>query len=317
MFDSCFDRSDRCSIVCIREPTTRLRSCSYLTDCVLRYFVLQQCRAACRIESAFLVAEVKQVQQNVRMVKLLIDDDTKRRTATLGGSQHFDFPVDGADLSAAGLFSPLSAPSLTPLNTSQTLPGHAPHFSSSFTFSQELMTPASAFAATSFPSEALPPVPERLLSFYGTTAAPATTALERQLSNVQTEYEALQSYYVCGDAPWEQFYAMWSGFVEEWLAVEEEMEVEREREMRRRRQAESAEAMTRKKREKAAEAAASKAERDAMMREEKVRRASKEVEQVVDMEKKEEVVAINLQPVFALEIDPVDVDPVDAVDTSY
>ena len=254
------------------------------------------------------------MQQNVRMVKVLIDDDSKRRTATLGASQHFDFSTDVAE-SPAGLFSPLSAPSLTPLHTGQSVAGGSSHISSTFTFSQELMTPASAFAATSFPSDTLPPIPDRLVSFYGATAAPATVALERQLSNVQSEYEALQSHYVCGDAPWEQFYGLWSGFVDEWLAVEEEMEVEREREMRRRRQLESAEAMTRKKREKAAEAAATKAERDAM-REERSRRTSKEVEEVAELEKKEEVASINLQPVFALEIDPVDVDPVD-VDTSY
>ena len=271
------------------------------------------------------MAEVKQVQQNVRMAKILIDDDTKRRTATLSSSQRFDFPAaDGGD-HPAGLFSPLSASALTPLNTSQPIAGGTHNFSSSFSFSQELMTPASAFAATSFPSEALPPIPERLSSFYATTAAPATAGLERQLSSIQVEYEALQSYYVCGDVPWEQFYGLWSGFVDEWLAVEEEMEVEREREVRRRRQAESAEAMTRKKRERAAEAAASKAERDATMREERERRTSKGLEEAVaELElKKEEVAHVNLQPVFALEIDPiesVDVDPVDAVDvvdTSY
>jgi len=264
---------------------------------------LAGCRAACRIESAFLVAEVKQLQQNVRMVKLLIDDDNKRRTAN---TQRFDFTVDIANTSAAaGLFSPLSAPSLTPLNVGESAAGAASKLSSTFTFSQELMTPASTFAASSFPSDALPPIPDRLVLFYGTSASPVTAGLERQLTNVQSEYEALQTYYVCGDAPWEQFYAMWSVFVDEWLAVEEEMEVERERELRRRRQAESAEAMTRKKREKAAEAAADKAEREAM-RDMRQRRSSKEVEEVV--ENKEETVPINLQPVFALEVDPVDVD---------
>ena len=201
--------------------------------------------------------------------------------------------------------------------------------SSTFTFSQELMTPASVFAATSFPSDALPPIPDRLNAFYSTTAAPATAGLERQLGSVQSQYEALQSYYACGEVPWEQFYGLWSGFVDEWLAVEEEMEVDRERELRRRRQAESAEAMTRKKREKAAEAAASKAEREAM-REQRERRASREVEAEAVVERKEEqeegaqkeeekaekkeeavAVPINVQPVFALEIDPIDVGAID------
>ena len=281
------------------------------------------------------MAEVKQVQQNVRMVKLLIDDDSKRRTATLGASQHFDFPAADAADGPAGLFSPLSAPSLTPLHVGAPVRagGHAPP--SAFNFSQELMTPASALTAHSFPSESLPPVPERLVAFYGTTAAPATAGLERQLQGVQTEYEALQAHYACGDAPWEAFYALWSGFVDEWLAVEEEMEVEREREARRRRQAETQEAMAKKKRDKAAAEAASKAEREEKARQERERRTSKGIEvdevgmdtetkeeRVQHMERKEgspaeaEVVPINLQPVFALETGPIDVDAAD-INTSY
>ena len=212
---------------------------------------LQACRAASRVESAFLVAEVKQLQQNVRLVKQLIDDDARRRGAA--SSSRFAFPpnASAADAGSAApgpLFSPLSAPSITPFHRSQPLPSpdpsHPQPSPAQFSFSQELPTPASAMAGA-FPADSLPPLPERLYTFYA-YAKQRVAEIEGQLAGVQAEYAELQRLFMWEDGAWESLYAVFGQFADEWAACEHEMDMARQAELRRRRQQETADALQRK-----------------------------------------------------------------------
>ena len=218
-----------------------------------------QCRSASRVESGFLVAEVKQLQQNVRMVKQLLDDDNRRRAqhaaaapvaAADASSSRFTFaqqPVDPTQQPSAAGLSALASPS------HQQDPALATESSSSsalqLSLAADLATPASQLVS-SFPSSfPLPPLPDRLRVFYQ-YAAHRVGEMERQLAAIQQSYAALQRLLLCDELAWEGLYSLLTAFVDEWLACEGEMELQRQAELKRRRLQESQEAMQRKKREK-------------------------------------------------------------------
>ena len=227
----------------------------------LRHFTndLAGCRAASRVESAFLVAEVKQLQQNLKMVRQLIEADEKRRgmaapsIASMASiTSRFNFQPGAAATPSDGFtvpFTPLSAPAFTPLHLTQPSPSPNGPSSTLFSFNTDLATPASAMIPPStLPEDALPPLPERLYTFYA-YARQRVGEIERQLGWVQRQYAELQRLLVWEDGAWESLYALMAEFVEEWLGVEQEQEMARQAEVRKRKQLEATEAMQRKKRE--------------------------------------------------------------------
>ena len=192
---------------------------------------------------------MKQLQQNLRMVKALIEDDEKRRGATPRTlASRFTFPSATGNPVDSGLLSPLSAPAITPHIKAGA--GPSPAFSATFSFSTEAPTPASA-NAMSATAESLPPLPERVFSFYA-YARQRVGEIERQLALVQRQYAALQRLLLWEDAAWESLYGLLAQFVDEWLACEQEHEMQRQAEVRRQRQLETTEAMQRKKAEASA-----------------------------------------------------------------
>jgi hypothetical protein len=216
--------------------------------------VVLQCRSASRVESGFLAAEVKQLQQNVRMVKQLLDDDSRRRAHTTAAhlptadaSSRFTFPqpqVDPSHEQTDGLSALVS-----PSHHAEAAADAAASSVLQLHLAAELATPASQLV-TSFPSSfQLPPLPEKLRVFYQ-YAAHRVAEMERQLAGIQQAYAQLQRLYVCDELAWEGLYSLLTAFVDEWLACEGEMELQRQAELRRRRQLDSQDAMMRKKKEK-------------------------------------------------------------------
>jgi hypothetical protein len=221
--------------------------------------LLPRVREAARVEQAFLLAEIKQLGQNLALTKQLIDEDDRIMPAAAAKQS------SGNGSSSSDMASPSPSPQAS-----------SAHSNVSIGVSSAVTDPPtpSAPSPLSSPSPSLAstppytPLPPRVREFYS-YASTRLEAMQAQLTAVRELHQSLQAYYLLGAAPssassssssggasvtlggvgpsdpnaWESFAALWADFFADWMQAEEECEDERAAEAKKLRQAEAARAL--------------------------------------------------------------------------
>jgi len=219
-------------------------------------------RRASKIEQAFIVAEVKQLSQDIRLVHALIEED-QRQIQVIEQQRQVAEQQPGSiqpETESEGL-----------LHNHDELHGDAASdvtLPSPTSDSNQLSScPSSAPLTT---SSSYIPLPQRVYAFYD-YAQTCVHHLEKQLSLVQQLYaDEAQYYMMSGEGmassgsvssgngagssslpPWQDFFQLFASFLLEWSQASDELAEHRAKELQRIRQNEAAELVRRRKAEKA------------------------------------------------------------------
>jgi len=189
--------------------------------------ILPGLREAARVEQAFLMAEVKQLGQNLALTKQMIEED-ERAVAAAG---------------EAAPMSPVQSPvASSPANATSALIAPPPYVPLPPRVREFYAYASSRLAALQAQLSSVRALHQSLQAYY---------LLNVQPSGASSSSSSAAAAGGADPNAWESFAALWADFLADWIAAEEEVAEERAQEAKKLRQAEAARALKAKREEAA------------------------------------------------------------------